>query len=74
MMAMGPTTSEELRSQSITLLKMLWSLNSYKIVNQNSRKYDQLHIMTNYLTKYESFRTNELRGVVITKYNYIENV
>jgi len=30
MIAMGPTTSEELRSQSITLLKMLWSHNSYK--------------------------------------------
>ena len=70
---MGPTTSEELRSQSITLLKMLWSLNSYKIVNQNSRKYDQLHNMTKYPTKYESYQTNDLRGVAFTMYYYIEN-
>ena len=27
--------------------------------------------MTNYITKYESFQTNDLRGVAFTKYNYV---
>jgi len=35
-------------------------------------QYNQLHIMTNYPSKYQSFRTNELRGVAFTRYNYIE--
>jgi hypothetical protein len=41
-------------------MKTLRSQNSYK----NSQiklegKYDQLHIMTNYPTKYENYRTNK---------------
>jgi hypothetical protein len=35
-------------------------------------KYDQLHIMTNYLTKYENYQTNNLRRVAFTKYNDID--
>jgi hypothetical protein len=30
-------------------------------------QYDQLHIMINHLTKYESFRINDCRGVAFTK-------
>ena len=33
---------------------------------------DQENIMTKYPTKYESYPTNDLRGVPFTKYNYIE--
>ena len=29
-------------------------------------KYDQLHTMTIYPTKYESYRTNDLKGVAFT--------
>ena len=35
--------------------------------------HDQLHNMTNYPTKYENYQTNNLRGVVFTRYNYIKN-
>ena len=35
--------------------------------------YGRLHIMTSYVTKYESYRTIDQRGVAFTKYNYIEN-
>ena len=31
--------------------------------------YDQLHIMTNHPIKYESYRTNDLRGVTFTKWS-----
>ena len=40
---------------------MSWSHNSYKKI-KIAGKYDQLHIMTNYPTKYESYQTNDLRG------------
>jgi len=35
--------------------------------------YDRLHIMTSYLTKCESYRTIDQRGVAFTKYNNIKN-
>ena len=59
MIAIGPPTSEELRSQ--------------KSSNQMAGKYYQLRIMTNYPTKYESYQTNDLTGVAFAIYNYIEN-
>jgi hypothetical protein len=35
--------------------------------------YDQLHSMANYPTKYESYQTNDIRGVGFVKYNYVAN-
>ena len=35
--------------------------------------HSRLHIMTNHRIKYDSYWTNNLRGVMFTKYNYIEN-
>ena len=32
-------------------------------------KYDQLHTMTIYPTKYESYRTNDLKGVAFTMWS-----
>jgi len=34
-------------------------------------QYDHLHIMTNYPTKYESYQTNDLRGVALSMYTEI---
>ena len=34
---------------------------------------NKLHIKTKYPTKYESYQTNDLRGIALTKYNYIES-
>jgi hypothetical protein len=54
-------------------MKKFKSHNSYK--NRPIKMMvmqDQVHIMTNYPTKYESYPTNDLRGVPFTKYNYIE--
>jgi hypothetical protein len=49
-------------------MKMSKSQNPYK--NHQIKMvgyYDQLHIMTNYPTKYENCQTNNLRGVAFTK-------
>ena len=35
--------------------------------------YDELHIMANYHTKYESYQKNDLGGVGFAKYNYVAN-
>ena len=51
-------------------MKTVRSHNSYKNCHIIiAGKYDQLHIMTNYPTKYESYQTNDLRGVAFTKIN-----
>jgi hypothetical protein len=62
------TTSEELRSQCVTIsLKTLKSHNTYKNCRfKMAIHYDQLHIMTNYPTKYESCRINKFREIVFT--------
>ena len=59
-------TEVVLRSQSITILKLHENVISPITPtksNQNGGTIDQLHIITNYSTKYESYRTNDLRGV-----------
>jgi hypothetical protein len=56
-------------------MKTLRSYNSYKnCQNHNSGKTWSTNHHDNYPTKYESYQTNDLRGVVFTMYNYIENV
>ena len=48
-------------------MKTVRSHNSYKNCHIIiAGKYDQLHILTNYPTKYESYQTNNLRGVAFT--------
>ena len=34
-----------------------------------ARWYNQLHIMTNHSTKYERYRTNDIRGIGFIKWN-----
>ena len=51
-------------------MKRLMSHNSYKYCQiKIEGYYDQLHIMTNHPIKYESYRTNDLRGVALTKWS-----
>ena len=67
----GPTSSEGLHSQSITILKLHEGVKFHTSYKNRQIKmvvyYDQLHIMTNHPTKYENYQTNDFRGVAFTK-------
>ena len=62
MKAFGSTSSEELRSQSITILK----LHENVILTSHNCYINQLHIIINQATKYESYQTNDHREIAIT--------
>lgn len=70
------TTSEELRSENITTnvywncKKTLTSPSSFENSGiKIERSYDQLEITTNYPTIYETYQTNDLRGVALIKWS-----
>ena len=62
MKAFESTSSGELRSQSIPILK----LHENVILTPHNCYINQLHIIINQPTKYESYQTNDHREIAIT--------
>ena len=43
-----------------------------QLLQKSSNQNGSIKLSTNYTSKYDNFRTNELRGDALTKYNYIK--